>query len=170
LKKPLITVAVLGYFGLFLALVGGLWLLSPRAELAPVQPIPFPHTIHVDRLNLPCAFCHAFAERSREAGVPPLETCMGCHRTIATEREAIRTLTRHYEEKQPVEWVRVHALPDFIYFSHKRHVAAGVDCSECHGDVARMEKVRRVSTLRMGWCVSCHNVRGAPLDCATCHK
>jgi hypothetical protein len=95
---------------------------------------------------------------------------MGCHRTIATEREGIRTLTRHYEEKRPVQWKRVYALPDFIYFSHKRHVKAGVECATCHGDVAGMNRVRRVNELAMGWCVSCHRVRGASRDCATCHK
>jgi hypothetical protein len=95
---------------------------------------------------------------------------MGCHKTIAVEREEIRKLTRHYEEKQPVQWVRVYALPDFIYFSHKRHVKAGVECATCHGDVAGMKRVRRVNELIMGWCVSCHRVRGASRDCATCHK
>ena len=95
---------------------------------------------------------------------------MGCHRSIAADKEEIRKLTRHYEEKRPVEWKRVYALPDFIYFSHKRHVKAGVACAMCHGDVAGMKSIRRVNELIMGWCVSCHRVRGASRDCATCHK
>lgn len=169
-KKPLLAVAALGYFGLSIAVIGGLWVHWCRTDPAPVQPIAFPHTIHAGRLQLDCTFCHAFADRARSAGAPPLEKCMGCHQTVATEREEIRKLARNYEEKRPVQWVRVYALPDFIYFSHKRHVKAGVLCASCHGDVAGMKRVRRVNELVMGWCVSCHRVRGAPRDCATCHK
>jgi len=99
-----------------------------------------------------------------------VEKCMGCHKTIATGREEIRKLTRYYEEKRPIEWKRVYALPGFIYFSHKRHVKAGVECATCHGNVAGMKRIRRVNELVMGWCVSCHRVRGASRDCATCHK
>ena len=170
MKKTLVGIAALGYFGACVLLVAGLGVLWHRSDPAPEQPIAFPHTVHAGQLQIPCGYCHVFIERSRHAGAPSLETCMGCHRTVATEREAIRTLTRHYEEKRPVEWKRVYALPDFIYFSHKRHVKAGVACAACHGNVAGMKKVRRVNELVMGWCVSCHRVRGASRDCATCHK
>ena len=170
MKKTVVGIAVLGYFGACVLLVAGLGYLWHRSDPAPEQPIAFPHTVHAGQLQIPCTYCHVFAERSRHAGAPPLEICMGCHRSIATEREAIRTLTRHSVEKRPVEWKRVYALPDFIYFSHKRHVKAGVACSMCHGDVAGMKRVRRVNELVMGWCVSCHRVRGASRDCATCHK
>jgi hypothetical protein len=170
LKKPIVIAALLGYFGAFLLVVAGLGYLWYRSDPAPEQPIAFPHTVHAGTLQLPCTFCHLFAERSRHAGAPPLEVCMGCHRTIATDREEIKKLTRHYNEKKPVEWKRVYALPDFIYFSHKRHVKAGLVCAACHGDVAGMVRVRRVSNLVMGWCVSCHRVRNAPMDCWTCHK
>src|SRR4030067_1952114 len=95
---------------------------------------------------------------------------MSCHRAIATDKEEIRKLTRHYEEKRPVLWIRVYSLPEHVYFSHKRHAKAGVDCAECHGMVGAMIKIRRVGSLEMGWCVSCHRVKGAPRDCATCHK
>ena len=169
-RKPLLLLAVTAYFGVLLLIAAGLWVSWQRAGVSPDQPIAFPHTIHVSRLNLPCNFCHLFVDRSRHAGAPPLETCMSCHRAIATDREEIKKLTRHYEEKRPVEWNRVYSLPDFVYFSHKRHVKAGVDCSECHGKVGAMKKIRRVGSLKMGWCVSCHRARGAPRDCATCHK
>ena len=170
MKKTLVAIAVLGYFGACLLLVAGLGVLWHRSDPAPGQPIAFPHTVHAGQLQMPCTYCHTFVERSRSAGAPPLEICMGCHRSIATDRDEIRKLTRHYEEKRPVEWKRVYALPDFIYFSHKRHVTAGVACASCHGNVAGMKKVRRVNELVMGWCVSCHRVRGASRDCATCHK
>jgi hypothetical protein len=170
LKKTIVAIALLGFFGASLVAVAGLWYLWHRSDPAPEQPIRFPHTIHARTLQLPCTFCHLFVERSRHATAPPLQVCMGCHRTIATDREEIRKLTRHFDENRPVEWNRVYALPDFIYFSHKRHIKAGLDCAACHGDVAGMLRVRRVSNLVMGWCVSCHRVNGAPLDCWTCHK
>ena len=170
MKKTVVGIAALGYFGACVLLVAGLGVLWHRSDPAPEQPIPFPHTVHAGQLQIPCGYCHVFIERSRHAGAPPLEICMGCHRSIATDREEIRKLTRHFEEKRPVEWKRVYALPDFIYFSHKRHVTAGVACASCHGNVAGMKKVRRVNELVMGWCVSCHRVRGASRDCATCHK
>ena len=170
MKKTLVTIAALGYFGACVLLVAGLGVLWHRSDPAPEQPIAFPHTVHAGQLQMPCTYCHTFVDRSRSAGAPPLEICMGCHRSIATDREEIRKLTRHFEEKRPVEWKRVYALPDFIYFSHKRHVTAGVACASCHGNVAGMKKVRRVNELVMGWCVSCHRVRGASRDCATCHK
>ena len=170
MKKPVLIAALIGYFGASLLAVGGLWYLWHLSDPAPEQPIAFPHTVHAGTLQLPCTFCHLFAERSRHAGVPPLEVCMGCHRTVATDREEIKKLTRHYEDKKPVEWNKVYVLPDFIYFSHKRHVKAGLACAECHGDVPGMLRIRRVRNLEMGWCVSCHRERNAPLDCVTCHK
>lgn len=170
MKKTLVAIAALGYFGVSVLLVGGLWYLWYSTGPAPVQPIAFPHTVHAGVLQIHCTYCHIFADRARSASAPPLEICMGCHKTIATDREEIRKLRRYYEEKRPIEWKRVYALPDFIYFSHKRHVKAGVACSMCHGDVANMKRVRRVNELIMGWCVSCHRVRGASRDCATCHK
>ena len=170
MRKTLVAIAALGYFGSSVLLVAGLGYLWHRTGPSPAQPIAFPHTVHAGQLQIPCTYCHAFVERSRHAGSPPLEICMGCHKTIATERGEIRKLTRYYEEKRPIEWTRVYALPDFIYFSHKRHVKAGVECVMCHGHVAGMERVRRMNELVMGWCVSCHRVRGASRDCATCHK
>lgn len=170
MKKPKGGLLILGYAGLLVLLGAGLAYLWSRAELAPGQPIAFPHTTHAGTLRLPCTFCHEFADKSKHAGAPAVQRCMDCHRTVATEKPEIRKLARYYAEKRPIEWVRVYALPDFIYFPHKRHVKAGVDCSACHGDVAGMPRVRRVSSLSMGWCVSCHKVMNAPRDCATCHK
>jgi hypothetical protein len=161
---------VIAYFGVVFLAIAGLAVSWQRAAISPDQPIAFPHTIHVSKLNLPCNFCHLYAGISRHAGGPPVEKCMSCHKSIATEREEIRKLTRYYEKKEPIEWNRVYFLPEHVYFSHKRHVKAGVDCENCHGRVGAMKKVRRVSSLKMGWCVSCHRARGAPRDCATCHQ
>ena len=170
MRNKFAILALLGYFGAALLLVAGLGYLWHGTDPAPAQPIAFPHTIHAGTLRLPCTFCHLFADRSRFATAPPLQICMGCHRTTATDREEIKKLTRHYDEMRPIEWKRVYEVPDFIYFSHKRHIKAGLECAACHGDVAGMKRIRRVSNLVMGWCVSCHRVRNAPMDCYTCHK
>jgi len=167
--KLLVRATILGYFGFFMVAAlgyGYYWHLHWRT---PEQPIAFPHTVHAGQLELACASCHIWVESSPEAGVPPLEKCMSCHRNVATERPEVRKLARHVEEEDPVAWNRVHTLPDFIYFSHKRHIAAGLDCSLCHGRVREMEKIRRVRSLEMGWCITCHWGRGAPTDCAICH-
>lgn len=168
--RLLARLALLGYFGVCLLAAGGIAWYRGLSPTAPAQPIAFPHTVHAGRLGLACTFCHTFAESSPMAGVPPLETCMTCHRTIAVERPEVRKLRGHVERREPVVWTRVHRLPDHVHFSHKRHVRAGVDCAVCHGAVAKMERVRRVRPLTMGWCVTCHRAKGAPTDCATCHR
>ncbi len=170
LARLLTRLGLLGVFGFFLLLVAAMgvdWALTGRA---PEQPIAFPHTVHAGRLQLPCTHCHLYADKSPRAGVPTLDICMNCHRSIAADRPEIVKLRRHYEEQRPVAWARVHGLPDFIYFTHKRHVRAGIDCFACHGAVATMTRVRQVRPLKMGWCVTCHRSNGAPTDCAICHK
>jgi hypothetical protein len=162
--------AIAGFFGFFLVLAAGggyyrLWL-----HQAPQQPIAFPHSIHAEGgLGLPCTFCHIYAEQSPAAGVPYVEICISCHATVATERPEIQKLIRHWEEKEPIYWVRVHTLEGFIRFPHKSHLRAGLECATCHGDVTKTERVGRVRPLEMGWCVSCHRTLGASTDCATCH-
>lgn len=167
--KLLIRMTILGYVGLFLAASLGYGYLWHRQWRTPSQPIAFPHTIHAGQLELPCNFCHLWVEKSPRAGVPPLDKCMSCHRTVATERDEIKKLTRSYENKEPVAWNRVHSLAGFVYFSHERHVKAGVDCSHCHGRVREMTKIRRVRPLQMGWCITCHWGWEGPTDCAACH-
>jgi hypothetical protein len=161
--------ALLGYFLLFLpvlALLGSRW----HGRQVPPQPIAYSHEIHAGRLALPCTFCHAQVENSPEATVPPVATCLNCHRTVATDRPEVQKLLDYERRGEAIHWQRVHALPDFIYFTHKRHVRAGVDCASCHGQIARMAVVRRAVPLQMGWCITCHRARGAPTDCATCHR
>lgn len=166
----LATLALLGYFGLsLLALAALAHHRAPFGE-PPAQPIAFPHSIHAGRLGLDCQFCHVFAERSPQAGVPPVALCMSCHRTIALESPEVQKLHRHQGQGKPIAWNRVHALPAHVYFSHKRHLRAGVDCSACHGGVRQMERMRQVRSLEMGWCVNCHRANGAATDCAVCHQ
>lgn len=157
------------WIGLALLLMGALAAWRQSTPLAPAQPIAFPHTVHAGRLGLECTFCHVNAPRSPEATVPPLSVCMTCHETIGLDRPEVRKLRGYVERKEPVTWARVHSLPTFVHFTHKRHVKAGVDCAYCHGGVASMSRVTRVRSLTMGWCIGCHRTRGAPTDCATCH-
>ncbi|MCB1049124.1 MAG: cytochrome c3 family protein [Acidobacteria bacterium] len=145
----------------------------PFNKYAPEQPIPYSHKLHAGDLQIPCEYCHTYARRSRSAGIPALEQCMACHKLLATDRPNIQKVRDAFEAKQPIEWVKVHDLPDFVYFSHKRHISAGFACQECHGPIETMEKVWREAPLTMGWCVNCHKSnldKGASVDCLTCHK
>ena len=145
----------------------------PFNAYAPKQPIDYSHELHAGDLQIDCKFCHTYARRSRSAGIPAMEQCMACHQLVHADKEPIKKLARAYEDKKPIEWVKVHDLPDFVYFNHKRHVKAGFDCQECHGPVEEMEVLYRHAPLTMGWCVDCHKSnldKGASIDCLTCHK
>lgn len=169
LVRRLARLALGGYFALALVLLVPLAWYRAQPPLSPAQPIAFPHTIHAGQLGLECLFCHANAARSPSATVPPLATCMTCHETIALDRSEVQKLRGYVARKEPVVWQRVHSLPTFVRFTHERHVKAGVDCATCHGGIARMARVKRVRPLNMGWCLACHQTKGAPTDCATCH-
>jgi hypothetical protein len=168
--KRLVYIALAGFFGLAILAVAGFAYFG-RNNAHPVnQPIAFPHTIHAGRLGLACDFCHESVTKGRHAGAPPVSKCLSCHETIAVDRPEIKKLRKFADQKEEIHWNRVHALPDFIYFSHKRHIRANLDCAACHGQVASMPAIRQVRPLKMGWCVTCHRGRGAPRDCITCHK
>lgn len=143
------------------------------SDTAPEQPVPFFHTVHVGQDRIPCAYCHFSANASEEAGIPPVGTCMGCHRFIQGStpefQRNIQTLLEFAADSTPIPWVRVYSMPTFVQFTHKPHIRAEVRCSECHGDVASMEVVERATPMTMGWCIDCHRQRGAPDDCAACH-
>ncbi len=143
------------------------------SEESPEQPVFFKHTVHVGMDSISCAYCHFSAAQSEEAGIPPVGTCMGCHRFIQGTTEEfqaeIQKVMQFWADSTAIPWVRVHSVPEFVQFTHKPHIRAGVACAECHGEVGSMERVERVAPLTMGWCVTCHRDRGAPDDCATCH-
>jgi len=136
---------------------------------APVQPVAFPHPVHVQTLGMSCLYCHYSANKSPDAGIPAVGTCMGCHTLIATQSPEIQRLTQYRNDNQPVPWVRVHKLPEYVIFPHMRHVNAGVACQECHGPVQEMQRVYQAESLNMGWCVQCHIQRQARYDCSVCH-
>ncbi len=149
------------------------WKAEIVQDTTPVQPLQFMHDVHVSAESIPCAYCHYSANVSEEAGIPPVGTCMGCHRFVPGTSDAFRTeiqlLMGFAADSQPIPWNRVYSVPAFVQFTHKPHIRAGVTCAQCHGDVARMVQVSRATPLSMGWCVDCHRTNGAPDDCATCH-
>ncbi|MDK2972696.1 MAG: hypothetical protein PWP23_2451 [Candidatus Sumerlaeota bacterium] len=122
----------------------------------PLQPIAFSHKVHAGQLGLDCLYCHTNAEKSRHATVPPMETCMGCHSVVRTDRPEVQKLAKFYEDGEPVPWVRIHSLPDHVYFPHSAHVNAGVACQTCHGPIQEMEVVKQWVDTSMGWCMKCH--------------
>lgn len=137
---------------------------------SPEQPIKFSHVIHVAKNKMECQYCHYTVSKAAFAAIPEVSTCMGCHKLIKTESPEIQKLTDYYNKGEPVPWVKVHVTPDHVNFNHKRHVKAGVACNSCHGEIPQMEQVERMSSMKMGWCVSCHREKGASIDCWTCHK
>lgn len=169
MKNRIFNIISVIYFGIFILLLSGLKQYF-FYEQAPDQPINFSHQKHVSELGLKCDFCHKYAEKSIHATVPAADVCMSCHKAVAKDKPEIQKLTQYWSDKNPIPWTQIHKVKDHVYFTHKRHIRAGLDCVNCHGEVQKMEKIRRVSSLRMGWCVDCHKSRGAPLDCYTCHK
>ncbi|MDK9699099.1 MAG: cytochrome c family protein [bacterium] len=136
----------------------------------PTQPIAFSHKLHVQGNKIDCMYCHVGVERSAHATIPPVSVCMNCHSIVRTDRPAIQKLTELYNSGKPVEWVRIHRLPDHAYFSHKWHIAKGFACVECHGQIEQMDVVQQAKRLEMGDCVSCHRQNNAPTSCNTCHQ
>lgn len=168
--RRIFTIILAVFFGLFLLAVTALGLRWVQLQNRLEQPIAFPHTVHAGRLGLACDFCHESVAVSRHAGVPAVGKCLSCHETIAADRPEIIKLKQYRERNEDIHWKQIHALPDFIYFSHKRHIRADVACDTCHGQVEAMTEVKPVRSLEMGWCVSCHRTTGASRDCSTCHQ
>ncbi len=122
----------------------------------PTQPIPYSHAVHAGKLGIDCRYCHNTVEYTARASVPPTETCMNCHKSILPDSEKLTLLKESFATGKPIKWVRVHDLPDFVYFNHSAHVMRGVGCVTCHGRVDRMEVVYQAESLSMGWCLECH--------------
>jgi hypothetical protein len=165
-----VTLALAGV--LLLAGVVAPLLLSPARPSeaqAPRQPIQFSHRLHAGDYQIACQYCHADARRSSYAGIPSVKRCMGCHQIVGAARPEVQKLQAFWKDSRPIEWVRIHKVAGFVHFPHKRHVAAGLACQACHGPVETMVEVEQVAPLTMGWCVTCHTERQAPLDCVACH-
>lgn len=180
---------------LALGLASGLvaWELSrvgTHQGYSPEQPIAFPHRIHAGDNKIPCLYCHFGARTSRHAGIPPASVCMNCHNLVEKQTVEIEKLKEAVQSQRPIKWIKVHNLPDFVYFNHSQHVLSGVACQNCHGPVEKMDRIEQVAPLTMGWCLDCHRERAhvakaplerviqnvsakshpvAGLDCTSCH-
>lgn len=137
----------------------------------PEQPIPYDHSLHAGKYQIPCMYCHTNADKSKNASVPSGNICMNCHVGIGGDKPWIKAIQKAYNSGTSIQWVKVHMLPDFVQFNHKRHVAKGVACQTCHGPVQEMKEVYQFTDLSMGWCVNCHRKPeyNAPTQCTTCH-
>lgn len=128
---------------------------------APEQPVPYSHKLHVGELGLDCRYCHTGVEDNRKALIPSTQICMNCHHMVLTEgsgaaSERLAPVRESYTTGDPIEWVRIHDLPDYVAFNHAAHVDAGVGCASCHGQVDEMVVVEQSEPLSMSWCLDCH--------------
>jgi hypothetical protein len=120
------------------------------------QPVPFYHAHHVGSMGIDCRYCHTSVAKSPRAGIPPTATCMNCHSQIWNQSPTLEPVRESWRTNEPLEWVKVHDLPDFVYFNHSAHVNKGVGCSTCHGRVDKMSFVWQEQSLLMEWCLECH--------------
>jgi hypothetical protein len=135
--------------------------LGRQQYYSPDQPIAFSHKVHAQDNKIDCRYCHFTVDESKHAGIPPTQLCMNCHNVVKegthTGTEEIAKIYESIESGKPIEWIRVHNLPDHAYFNHAQHVNVGqLDCTECHGEVENMDRIVQVEDLSMGWCINCH--------------
>jgi hypothetical protein len=123
---------------------------------APVQPVPYSHKLHVGQLGLDCRYCHSNVDKSGFANLPTAQTCMNCHSQVKADSPLLAVVRQSYETATPVPWVKIHAVPDYVYFNHSVHVTRGISCVECHGRIDEMEVVAQEKPLSMGFCLDCH--------------
>lgn len=161
------VVAIIGPAYAGLIVLYGFSPLATDVGYAPQQPIPYSHALHVGQLGMDCRYCHITVESTAHASIPPTQTCINCHSSaygIRRDSPALQPLLEAFygvggrpeTAGLPIPWVRVHDLPDYVYFDHSAHVNRGVGCVECHGRVDRMEVVYQAKPLSMGWCLECH--------------
>ena len=143
--------------------IDGLYSVGVQQGYAPAQPIAFSHALHAGQYEIACQYCHTGVEIGKSANIPSANICMNCHTHIQNVggkegiSPEIQKIYNAVDNNQPIEWVRVHNLPDLAYFNHAQHVAVGgVECQTCHGPIQEMEVVGQHSTLTMGWCIDCH--------------
>jgi len=142
------------------ALTAGIWYyFTPkytRVGYQPSQPVPFSHALHVGQLGMDCRYCHSNVEVSSHSNVPSTQTCMNCHAHVKAESPKLQVVRDSYEKGTPIPWVKIHQVPDYAYFNHAVHVARGVSCKSCHGEINQMEVVWHDQPQSMGWCLDCH--------------
>lgn len=174
LKKPAFIITAGIFIVLFLSAASyGVWL----TQQPPKQPIQFNHKIHVG-FGVQCLYCHPGAWKGHSSGLPTETKCWGCHQQIPIKDAEQQKLADAVLKNEPIQWVPVFILPDFVYFNHRPHIAAGLNCETCHGELSQMTVAQPRKDLNMGWCLHCHRTRAAGndvlltklTDCATCHR
>jgi len=165
-KRRWINYGILTITGIFItySLVINSLAIGRSQDYSPMQPIKFSHAVHAGQNATECIYCHSAAPYSKTAGIPPVNVCMNCHLIVRKGTRSgtfeINKVIASYETQKPIEWIKVHNLPDHVFFSHAQHVTVGkVDCAECHGDVKKMDVIKQVSDLSMGWCIDCHRTK-----------
>ena len=141
---------------LLLAMVLGRSSYVTRANEYIEQPIQFSHLHHVSDDGIDCRYCHTSVETSPFAGIPPTKTCMNCHSQLFNTEPILEPVRASFREDKPLHWVRVHDLPDFVYFNHSIHVKKGMGCEVCHGRIDQMPLTLQARSLQMEWCIDCH--------------
>jgi len=148
-----------------------------QTQQPPEQPIQFPHNLHVG-LGVQCLYCHPGALRGASPGLPTETKCWGCHQQIAKRTPELEKLVEYVEDdERSIQWVPVAQVPDFVHFNHRPHIAAGLNCENCHGNMSKMTVAENPQVLNMGWCLTCHRQRAGAdkekltklIDCGTCH-
>ncbi len=157
-SNRVVGIASFLFIGIFVkSCIDGLYTVGIQQNYQPTQPIAFSHKVHAGQYEIDCNYCHTGVNISKSANIPSVNICMNCHNAINTDKPEIQKILTAYEENRPIEWVRVHNLPDLAYFNHKQHVAVGgLDCATCHGPIEEMDVVYQYSELTMGWCINCH--------------
>ena len=145
---------VAGLLVVFAEVIRSPWV--TEVHVAREQPIQFSHERHVGGNGIDCRYCHTSVESSSFAGIPPTRTCMNCHSQIFSNSPYLEPLRESFRSDQPIQWTRVHDLPDFVYFDHSIHLYKGIGCTTCHGQVDRMPLMWQEKSLQMEWCLDCH--------------
>jgi hypothetical protein len=166
IKKSWINYLILTFAGIFITytlVINGL-AVGRSKDYSPLQPVKFSHAVHAGQNQTDCIYCHSSAPLSKTAGIPSVNVCMNCHLMVRKGTRSgqfeIAKVVSAYENQKPIEWIKVHNLPDHVFFSHAQHVSAGkVQCTECHGDVKQMNVIKQVSDMSMGWCLDCHRTK-----------
>lgn len=130
--------------------------LTTHVDVTRDQPVPFSHAHHVGDVGLDCRYCHTSVEKSNFAGIPPTETCMGCHSQLFSDAPMLEQVRESLKTGKRLEWTRVNKVPEFVFFDHSIHIAKGVSCVSCHGQVEQMPLMAKGESLRMRWCLDCH--------------
>lgn len=182
-KNPGMQIGLLvGFLVIVSAGIYGLF----STQVPPAQPIQFPHSTHVN-LQIPCLYCHPGAWRQASAGLPTEQKCWACHGQLKKYFQPpvpvskwpaeLQKLASYVQQNKPIDWVPVYQVPDFVHFNHRPHIAAGLNCENCHGDMSKKTVATVEQTVNMGWCLNCHKAKTVDdpekrtklLDCGTCH-